>query len=113
MLAMYTVPNESKKLSSNQTLDIEQKHADFRLRYETSGILLNGAGLDLQDKSKLIGQDMPNISKSILDSNAPQVTAYYIVECKDEQQATAISEELLDDHVVAVEVRHIHPSNGM
>lgn len=114
MLVMFTVPDESSSLSEAEIKAIEAKHKLFRDKYEKQKILINGAGLVYRNTSTAV--EMSNgdaqTSKASNDGNEPEMTAYYVVESKNQKQAESIAKELLDDHVIRVEVREIHHSNG-
>lgn len=42
-----------------------------------------------------------------------QLSAYYVLDCENEERAHAIAVRLLDWHVTAVEVRAVHDSIGI
>lgn len=114
MLVMFTVPNDSSSLSEAELKAIEAKHAIFRDKYEKQNILINGSGLAYRNMSKAveISNGSVQTNRASDDGSKPEMTAYYVVECIDHEQAENIAEELIDDHVVRVEVREIHHSNG-
>jgi len=112
---MFTIPDDGSGLSVAEIKAIEAKHAIFRDKYEKQNILINGSGLAYRNMSKAIEISNGNVqtSKASDDGNEPEMTAYYVVECIDQEQAENIATELLDDHVIRVEVRNIHHSNGI
>ncbi|MGA8851353.1 MAG: YciI family protein [Aeromicrobium sp.] len=114
MIAMYTVPDDSVALSPEQLSEIELKHSRFRERLEASGTLLNGAGLEFRRESLVLHEGHGrNDGLNCTEGNRAEMTAFYVVECQSTETAAALASELLDDHVVAVDVRGIHHSNGM
>lgn len=113
MIAMYSVPDDSVALSPERLSEIELKHLEFRERLEASGTLLNGAGLEFRRESLVFHEGDGHEGLNSTEGDLAEMTAYYVVECQDAETAAALASELLDDHVVAVDVRSIHHSNGM
>lgn len=112
ILCMYTIPSEARALSREQLNEIESKHATFRTKYATEGTLLNGAGLMYRAASTYVGSPGYPIN-GVSSQDSPEITAYYVIECADTDRASEIAKELLDEHVISVEIRRIHHSNGM
>ena len=115
MLLMYTDPRESKAMTDDELATVLRKHAALRAELTDSKELLNGAGLaDPQATTTLrLVADAAEASVGPLANAEPNMSAYYVVECRDAARAAAIASTLLDFHVTAVEVRMIHDSNGM
>ncbi len=114
MLAMFTIPDDGSGLSEAEIKAIEDKHAIFRDKHEKQNILINGSGLVYRNMSKSVEiiEGSVHTNRASDDGSKPEMTAYYIVECIDQEQAETIAKELLDDHVIRVEVREIHHSTG-
>jgi hypothetical protein len=113
MLAMLTLPNDGAKLSSSELKVIEDKHAKFRRKYEASGTLLNGAGLVFRKNSLIVSLDHQKAEPIASSGDELEMTAYYIIDCATDAEAAGIARELLDGHVVEIEIRKIHHSSGM
>jgi hypothetical protein len=76
-----------------------------------SGELRGGAGLVLPDETTVVrdGSDGVVTSQGPLVADTPQhLTAYYEVDCETPERAHEVAAHILDDHVIAVEVRRIH-----
>jgi hypothetical protein len=115
-LLMYTNPADSRELSRADLDRIGAKHEALRNDLGASGELLNGAGLVLPDETVLLrleGDEVKSQAGPFAAEAAEHVTAYYVVECADEDRARESGAHLLDDHVLTVEVRRIHDFTGM
>ncbi len=115
LVLMYAVPEDTRMMCASQLEEVARKHEAFRLELTGSGELLNGAGLDLSDettacRSSDTGQTQ--IAGPLIAADE-HVTAYYVIDCATRERATSLAESLLDEHVIAVEVRGIHDWFGM
>jgi hypothetical protein len=115
MVLMYSRPAETRAMSGADLEVVLRKHEALRGELGASGELLNGAGLTFPEDTTTIRLDggTPLAVQGSIAVGDEHVTAYYVLECADREQAVAIGERLLDSHVTAVEVRHIHDSTGM
>ena len=91
------------------------KREDFRNDLTKSGELLNGAGLAYPDGTVTIAlrDDKPTLSKNVVPQPEEQLTAYYVLDCADQERAVAIAQRTVDFHVTRTEIRYIHDSLGM
>jgi len=116
-LLMFTNPEDARALSREDLDRIGRKHENLRNDLTATGELLNGAGLVLPDQTTLLrlenGDTVVTRQGPFAAEAAEHVTAYYVVECVDAERAREIGVQLLDDHVLAVEIRAIHDSTGM
>jgi hypothetical protein len=111
-LLMYTVPDETKAMSTADFDVVMRKHEALRSELTESGELVGGDGLAFPEETTTLrlrdgavaGTDGPLVEAG------EHLSAYYLVDCEDRARAIAIGEELLDFHVTAVEVRRIHDS---
>jgi hypothetical protein len=115
-LMMYTDPAHTRAMTDADLDVVMRKHERLRNELTASGELLNGAGLVFPEETILVRRDADGVRAERGPLNAASdvhVSAYYVIECGDEDRARALAEHLLDDHVTAVEVRRIHDSAGM
>lgn len=115
LILMYAVPEDTRTMSPSRLEEVARKHEAFRRELAASGELLNGAGLDLPDAtttSRLGARGRTQITGPLIAADE-HVTAYYVVDCATRERAIALAERLLDDHMIAVEVRDIHDWFGM
>jgi hypothetical protein len=115
MVLMYTKPAETKAMSESDLDTVLRKHAALRAELTASGELVNGAGLAFPEDTRTVrlGTGGPVAADGPFAPADEHVTAYYVLDCADRDRAVAIAERLLDFHVTAVEVRHIHDSVGL
>jgi hypothetical protein len=110
MLLMYADPNATKTMSAAEREIVARKHSALVARLTESRELLDGAGLDYpwNTKTLRLNGDKVSTSDGPLADAQEQLTAYYVVDCKDIDCALELAAEILDFHVSAVEVRPIH-----
>jgi hypothetical protein len=96
---------------SAEELRIGRKHESLRTEWTTAGRLLNAAGMDHPADTVTISAD--GVARGPLSGGREQLTAWYVLECETAEQAATEAARVLDFHVTAVEVRHIHDSFGM
>jgi hypothetical protein len=110
-LLMYADPAHTRAMSGEALAVVARKHADLRSELGASGELHGGAGLVLPDETTVLrlGSDGA-VSRQgpLVADTSEHLTAYYEVECETPERAHEIAAHLLDDHVIAVEVRRIH-----
>ena len=110
-LLMYADPAHTRAMSEQALADVARKHEALRSELGGSGELSGGAGLVLPDETTLLrlGSDGPVTTQGPLNADTTEhLTAYYEVDCETPERANEIAAHLLDDHVIAVEVRRIH-----
>jgi len=115
LVLMYAVAEETRTMSASLREAVARKHEAFRLELTTSGELLNGAGLQLPDEttaSRFGSSGQTHITGPLIAAHE-HVTAYYVLDCATRERAIALAERVLDEHVIAVEVRGIHDWFGM
>jgi hypothetical protein len=112
LILMYAVSDETRSMSASRLDDVARKHEAFRREFTASGELLNGAGLELPDETTASRLGRARTTGPLIAAGE-HVTAYYVVDCATRERAIALAERLLDDHVIAVEVRGIHDWFGM
>ena len=109
MLLMYTNPEDTLKMSKQEIQEIELKHKMLLNDLKQKNQILSGSGLLLPNDTKTI-----HVNDDAIDGPLPvvdprkQMTGYYIVECKTEQEALGVARAILDYHVTDIEVRGIH-----
>lgn len=110
MLLMYADPNQTKAMTSSDRDIIARKHAALVTRLTESGELLGGEGLDYPWTTITLHwqQGHPTVTDGPMLEVREHLTAYYVVNCENVDQACELANELLDFHVTAVEVRPIH-----
>jgi hypothetical protein len=109
---MYAVPAETEAMSDEDLAAVAAKHEAIRKELTASGELVGGSGLALPPETvllRLAGDGAAVATAGPLAADAVEhLTAYYEIECETAERATAIAARLLDDHVIAVELRRIH-----
>jgi hypothetical protein len=110
---MYTDPAHTRAMSQADLDAVLGKHAALRAELTASGELVGGAGLALPDETTVLRLGPGGVATTggpLADDAPVHVTAYYEIECATRERAGEIAGRLLDDHVVAVELRRIHNS---
>jgi hypothetical protein len=108
---MFAVPAHTRAMSEAALDVVVRKHATFRDELTASGELIGGAGLVLPDETLALrlGPSGVVTQQGPLATDAVEhLTAYYEIECDSVERAEEIAARVLDDHVVAVELRRIH-----
>jgi hypothetical protein len=108
---MYTNPAHTLAMTPAELDVVLGKHAALREELTASGELIGGAGLDLPDSTTVLRLGASGIESTdgpLAADAAIHVSAYYEIECASRERASEIAGRLLDDHVVAVELRRIH-----
>ena len=91
---------------------VGRKHQALRTELIASSELLGGGWAGLPGGY----QDHELVDGAVAAAAGPlvaareQLTAYYLVECRDLDRALSIAECILDFHVTAIEVRQVHDS---
>jgi hypothetical protein len=102
---------------SGTELDVVlRKHAALREELTHSGALLSGAGFAYPEETTVVRLGANGVvarSGPLATGSDEHLTAYYVIESEDADQARSVAERVLDHHVTAVEVRRIHDSAGM
>ncbi|MEV6773502.1 YciI family protein [Nocardia sp. NPDC051030] len=113
MVLMYADPADTRAMSSAAREDVARRHE--ALHADVPKAMRNGAGLAYPDATMTLRlqNDRPVAVAAPLTSNKEQLTAYYVIECDNVDEAAAIAGRTLDFHVTAVEVREIHDHFGM
>ncbi|MEU4167116.1 YciI family protein [Streptomyces sp. NPDC026665] len=116
MVLMYADPAATEAMTAEQRAEVFRRHEALHRDLESSGELLNGAGLAYpRDTTTLRRSEEGPVTSSdgpFLDATE-HLTAYYVIECATPDRARAIAERVLDFHVVTTEVRPIHDAFGM
>ena len=109
---MYSDPAETKTMSAADRDAVGRKHQALRTELIASGELLGGTGLAYPGDTKTMRlvDDAVAVADGPLVAAREQLTAYYLIDCRDLDRALAIAERILDFHVTAVEVRQVHDS---
>jgi hypothetical protein len=110
-LLMYADPDHTRAMSDEALAIVADKHEKLRSELGASGELRGGAGLVLPDETTFLrlGEDGVVTRRGPLFGDLSEhLTAYYEVDCETPERAQEIAAHLLDDHVIAVEVRRIH-----
>jgi hypothetical protein len=108
---MYTDPAHTLAMTQADLDRVLDKHAALRDELTASGELVGGAGLAVPDETTVLRLGPSGIESADgpLAADAEiHVSAYYEIECASRERASQIAGRLLDDHVVAVELRRIH-----
>lgn len=112
MVLMYADPHATQAMSTSERVEVFQRHSALHADLAATGELRNGAGLDYPWQTTTIRLD-GDASAGPLVAGETQLTAYYVLECVNEERALDIARRVLDFHVTAVEVRRIHDVFGM
>ena len=88
---------------------VGRKHQALRTELIASGELLGGAGLADTRTMRLVDGAVAAAAGPLVAARE-QLTAYYLVDCRDLDRALSIAERILDFHVTAIEVRQVHDS---
>jgi hypothetical protein len=110
-LLMYADPAHTRAMSEQALAVVARKHEALRSELGGSGELRGGAGLVLPDETVVVrlGSDGVVTSQGpLVVGTSVHLTAYYEVDCETPERAQEIAAHILDDHVIAVEVRRIH-----
>jgi hypothetical protein len=110
-LLMYADPAHTRAMQAPEFDAVMRKHAALRDELYASGELTGGAGLALPDETSVVrlGPDgVVSRDGPLAPDTHEHLSAYYELECADARRAGEIAAHILDDHVVAVEVRRIH-----
>jgi hypothetical protein len=110
-LLMYTDPAHTEAMSEEAVEVVLRKHAALREELEPSGELVGGAGMNLPKETtwlRLEGDEATVGTGPLITDSVDQLSAYYELECETLERAREIAARILDDHVVAVELRGIH-----
>jgi len=112
---MYSNPADAQAMTKEQFREVMEKHEKLGQALEQSNELLNGAGLAyLKDSMSVqLEGEKPLVTNAKSPESGEEMTAYYVVECTDQERAIAIAKQILDFHVTRVEVRFIHDAFGM
>ena len=109
MLLMYTNPEDTLKMPKEEVRKIELKHKALLNELKQKNQIVSGSGLLLPNDTKTIhaNDDAIDGPLPVVDPQK-QMTGYYVVECKTEQDALQIARTILDYHVTDIELRGIH-----
>lgn len=107
-LLMYTDPDHTRGMSQSEFDEVMAKHRALGEELTAAGELTGGAGLAFPEETTLVRLDGSRTQGPFATGATEHLSAYYEVDVADADRATEIAERLLDHHVVAVEVRHIH-----
>jgi hypothetical protein len=115
VVLMYSDPAQTKAMSPADRDVVARRHEALRAELTASGELLNGAGLAYPEDTTTIRRRNGGAvtGDGPLTRGDEQLTAYYLIDCADRDRARAIAGSVLDFHVTAVEVRHVHDSVGV
>lgn len=108
---MYTDPAETAALSAKERSAIFRRHESFGAETIGSGELRGAAAFEYPAQARTIrfGEDGAQVaSDGVLTNERLQMTGFYILECEDQARAEQLAAEIVDSHVLAVEVRRIH-----
>ena len=106
-LLMYADPAHTRAMTEQDLAVVAGKHKALRTELGASGELRGGAGLVLPDETTVVRTGSTSQGPLVADTTE-HLTAYYEVECETPERAQEIAAHILDDHVIAVEVRRIH-----
>jgi hypothetical protein len=110
-LLMYTDPAHTRAMDEQALAIVARKHEALRNELGASGELRGGAGLDFPDETTVLRLGPGGVDTRqgpFITDTTEQLSAYYEVECETPERAQEIAAHILDDHVVAVEVRRVH-----
>ena len=110
-LLMYTDPAHTRAMDEQALAIVARKHEALRNELGASDELRGGAGLDFPDETTVLRLGPGGVDARqgpLITDMTEQLSAYYEVECETPERAQEIAAHVLDDHVVAVEVRRIH-----
>ena len=110
-LLMYADPAHTEAMSEEAVEVVLRKHAALGEELLPSGELIGGAGLNLPKETtwlRLDGEEAVVGNGPLFPEPVNQLTAYYELECETLERTQEIAARVLDDHVVAVELRGIH-----
>jgi hypothetical protein len=109
-LLMYADPDHTRGMSQAEIDEVMVKHRTLREELAAADELTGGAGLAFPEETTLLRLDGTRTQGPFATNAAEHLTAYYYFDVADDDRATEIAQRVLDHHVVAVEVRHIHDS---
>ena len=110
-LLMYADPAHTRAMTEPALEEVARKHEALRAELGASGGLRGGAGLVLPDETTVVRRGADGVVTTqgpFVADTVDHLTAYYEVECETVERPQEIAAHILDDHVVAVEVRRIH-----
>ena len=110
-LLMYADPAHTRAMSQRALAEVLRKHEALRVELRASGELSGAAGLVLPDETTVVRLGSDGVVERqgpLATDTAEHLTAYYEVDCETPERAQEIAAHILDDHVIAVEVRRIH-----
>ncbi|HEV7653234.1 MAG TPA: YciI family protein [Mycobacteriales bacterium] len=105
-LLMYADPDRTLAMTASELETVMAKHTTLGEELIASGELVGGDGLALPADTVTLREEGSSVGPLV--PGVEHLTAYYLVECADQDRAVAIGDQLLDFHVTAVEVRGIH-----
>jgi hypothetical protein len=107
---MYANPQETKAMTEADRDFIARKHRGLVAKLTEAGELLEGEGLDYPWNTITMRwtSGEPVVTDGPLHPAPEHLTAYYVVDCATADRAYELARDLLDFHVIAVEVRPIH-----
>jgi hypothetical protein len=112
ILLMYADPDKTAAMSSAEVAAVKDKHEGLHIELPHYGALRGGAGLALPGETitlRFRATGAPGRTSGPLSrSSSEQLTAYYVIESESEAKVVSFAEQILDDHVTAIEVRRIH-----
>jgi hypothetical protein len=110
-LLMYTDPAHTEAMPKEDVDAVLQKHTVLVEELTESGELIGGAGLNPPKETTWLrlAEDRQSAGEGPLHPEpVDHLSAYYELECETLERAREIAERVLDDHVVAIELRGIH-----
>ncbi|MFC9238790.1 YciI family protein [Streptomyces decoyicus] len=115
MVLMYADPAATQAMSAADRAEVFRRHEALHQDLAGTGEMLNGAGLAYPKDTTTIRwrREGPTATDGPFTGTPEQLTAYFVIDCASPERARAIAERVVDAHVVAVEVRHVHDSFGM
>jgi hypothetical protein len=108
---MYADPAHTRAMSERELAEVARKHEALRSELGASGELRGGAGLVLPDETTVVRSGSGGVvtrQGPLVAGTSEHLTAYYEVDCHTPERAQEIAAHILDDHVIAIEVRRIH-----
>jgi hypothetical protein len=110
---MYTDPAHTEAMSKEARDVVMRKHAALGEELVASGELIGGSGLDAPHETTVLRLGDEGVvadRRPFVTGMVEQLSSYYELECETRERAEEIAARILDDHVTAVEVRHVHDS---
>jgi hypothetical protein len=106
-LLMYADPDRTRAMTAAERAEVAGKHD--RLWQTWGDRIVGGDGLAFPEQTRTL-RWRGDPGEGPFLAGREQLTAYYVVDGVGHDEALALAEELLDFHVVAVEVRAVHDS---